>query len=226
MNQHRPFQIFALVAFIGFLVPMGIQDGMFMDGQIYACVARNLAHDFGTFWFPKFSQTFLASYHEQLPLFFGMQAAFFKLFGDSLYVERSFSFVMACAAAFLITRVWRFVFRQDEEMAAFHWLPVLLWITIPTCFWAYINNLEETVMALFAMASIYLQIMALESKQPRWHLLLVSGFPIFFVQLLQRFSRIVSAGGRVFLLANCEANAIFLYGERQSIIAGDSRVDV
>jgi 4-amino-4-deoxy-L-arabinose transferase-like glycosyltransferase len=64
-------------------LPTLIQDGMFMDGELYTAVSHNLANGIGTFWFPSFSYHNLAgikdSFHEQPPLVFGIQALFFKI---------------------------------------------------------------------------------------------------------------------------------------------------
>jgi len=51
-KKNIPFQILTIGIFILLIVPTLIQDGMFMDGQQYACVAKNLANGLGTFWQP------------------------------------------------------------------------------------------------------------------------------------------------------------------------------
>ena len=98
-KQHTPFRIVTAAILIILIVPTLIQDGMFLDGQQYACVAKNLAHGLGTFWQPFVSATWMKSgsnsFLEHPPLVYGIQSLFFMLFGDSMYVERLYSFVTA-----------------------------------------------------------------------------------------------------------------------------------
>ena len=68
------------------------QNGMFVDGILYATVSRNLALGDGTFWDPFVSKTFMQHFHEQPPLVFWLQALLFKLDSHSIYPERIYSF--------------------------------------------------------------------------------------------------------------------------------------
>ena len=63
MSAPTPFRILTLAAFIGLILPMSIQDGMFLDGLVYATVSHNLANGLGSFWHPNFSATFFHDYH-------------------------------------------------------------------------------------------------------------------------------------------------------------------
>ena len=127
---------------------------MFTDGVLYASVAHNLAIGKGTFWFPYFDNYMFTFFHQQPPLTFGIQALFFKAFGDSMYVERAYSFLMACISALLIAGIWRTVNTDNPAFKKMWWLPVLLWISIPTTSFAYINNLEENTMGVFILVSV------------------------------------------------------------------------
>ncbi len=57
----------------------------------------------------------LASFHEQPPLVFGIQALFFKLLGNSMYVERFYTFLTACITALLIVVFWKMIFKNDVK---------------------------------------------------------------------------------------------------------------
>ena len=133
-----------------------VKDGMFTDGVLYASVAHNLAIGKGSFWHPYFDKYMFPFFHQQPPLTFGIQALFFKLFGDSIYVERVYSFLTVCISAWLISKLWKIINAGKEESANMTWLPVLLWIIIPTCFWAYSNNMEENTMGVFILLSVLL----------------------------------------------------------------------
>ena len=87
-----------------------------MDGMLYTSVAHNLGNGIGTFWFPQFSLHNLAglnAFHEQPPLVFGIQAIFFKIFGDSMYVERVYTFITICITAFLINLLWKEIYKNN-----------------------------------------------------------------------------------------------------------------
>ena len=79
--KHLPFWIATLALFIGLIVSVLIQDGMFMDGMLYTNVAKNLGNGIGTFWNPISSETWMAdgraTFHEHPPLVFGIQSVFF-----------------------------------------------------------------------------------------------------------------------------------------------------
>jgi 4-amino-4-deoxy-L-arabinose transferase-like glycosyltransferase len=74
--------------------PLLLANGMFMDGCMYASIARNLAMGKGTLWNLCFSNTCMQEFHEHPPLVFWMQGALFYVLGDSIYVERLYSLLI------------------------------------------------------------------------------------------------------------------------------------
>ncbi len=116
MHKHFPFWTFTAAVLVALVLPILLQDGMFMDGLLYACVSKNLADGHGTFWFPHFSKAMHTFFDQQPPLGFGIQAVFFKVFGDSIYVERGYSFVMAILNAILISVLWKTVFKNESKI--------------------------------------------------------------------------------------------------------------
>lgn len=157
--KHLPFRIFTLAIFIGLIVPILVQDGMFMDGVLYTAVAKNQAEGFGSFWYPIFADTWnkhgVHTFHEHPPLVFGIQSLFFKILGSSIYVERFYSFLTAIFTAWLIHLNWKTLFQNQIEFIKFSWLPILFWIIIPVCFWSFQNNMQENTMGVFTLASTY-----------------------------------------------------------------------
>lgn len=149
-----------------------VQDGMFMDGQQYAIVAKNMAVGEGSFWHPFLSPTWYkagsGSFMEHPPLGFYLQSIFFRLFGESMYTERAYSFFTMLVAVSLIVLIWK-EFHSDEENSA--WLPLVIWITIPVCFWSYSNNLMENTMGMFTLMSILFQLRYFISRNILWFLL-------------------------------------------------------
>jgi hypothetical protein len=180
---HWFFWVFTIsVAFI-LTLPTLVQDGMFMDGTLYSAVSHNLANGIGTFWYPSFSYNNVAgipgSFHEQPPLVFGIQALFFKLLGDSFYVERLYIFVCLLLNIFLIKKLWEVIFRNDEHSRQLSWLPVLLWITIPVCFWSFSNNMHENTVSIFILLSVLFIYELIDQKEKIIIRLILAGLCIF-----------------------------------------------
>ncbi len=167
-------RIFTISVLILLLVPELIKDGMFADGVLYAAVAHNEAHGFGSFWFPQFSATlFHPFFHQQPPLTFGIQAVFFKVLGDSIYVERLYSLFCAIGSALLIAAIWREINHHSSKAQKMSWVPVLFWIITPVCFFAFRNNLEENSLCVFSLISVWMIIRSWR-RSPVWHLLAAS----------------------------------------------------
>ncbi|MGQ0829901.1 MAG: ArnT family glycosyltransferase [Bacteroidota bacterium] len=178
-----PFWLFTFSTIIILIVSQLIQEGIFMDGLFYTCVAKNLADGLGTFWDPHLSKTYMYSFHVQPPLYFGLLALFFKVLGSSMYVERLFCLVFFSGAAIYIHSIWKKIYSHDPTIAAISWLPVLFWVSIPICFWTYTNHLEEVVMSLFALASVYHIFIALHLNQNTIYNLIIAGIFIFLSSL-------------------------------------------
>ena len=157
--KHLPFRIFTLAIFIGLIIPLLVQDGMFMDGVLYTAVAKNQAEGFGSFWYPIFADTWnkhgVHTFHEHPPLVFGIQSLFFKIFGTSIYVERFYSLLSAIITAWLIHINWKALFQNQKHLIKFSWLPILFWIIIPICFWSFQNNMQENTMGIFTLCLLY-----------------------------------------------------------------------
>lgn len=176
-----PFWILTIAIFIIVVAPSLIQEGMFMDGLLYLGVSKNMAQGIGTFWEPIFSYSWHSSgsdfFHEQPPLGFGLQAIFFKVFGFSIYVERLYSFLVACITAYLIFKIWNKV--TQDKFKNISWLPILLWITIPISFWSIHNNILENTLSLFTLLSVLFLLKGVQAQQNKQLLFLVGGFFIF-----------------------------------------------
>lgn len=153
-----------------------------MDAMLYTSVSHNLSLGIGTFWFPQFSAhnvAGLSSFHEQPPLVFGIQSLFYDLFGNSMYVERFYTFLTMCITAMLIVFLWKELFRNQEGLRKLSWLPLILWITIPVCFWSYSNNMHENTMGIFTLCSAILTYKAFRIGKFQFILLALSGASIF-----------------------------------------------
>lgn len=132
-NKHTYLLILVLAIGTLIIVPGLLMEGMFMDGQQYAFVAKNYANGKGTFWFPFLSQSWCTAPHsgflEHPPLFYFLESFSFKLFGNSIYAERVFSLIMLVLNGFLIRAIWNLV--TNKEIAKFTWLPLFFFFGIP-----------------------------------------------------------------------------------------------
>jgi 4-amino-4-deoxy-L-arabinose transferase-like glycosyltransferase len=154
MSNGKAFWIFTIAVFFALHVLSLIQDDMFLDGVTYAAISKNLAHGYGTFWMPHYTQTKDAVFHGHPPLVFGIQSLFFRVLGDSLYVERLFTLVMTLLSGVGIALCWHLLF-EKTSYRSYSWLPVLLWMITPLVLWSNKNNILENVVHLFAIFSVY-----------------------------------------------------------------------
>jgi 4-amino-4-deoxy-L-arabinose transferase-like glycosyltransferase len=154
--HNAPFYLFVAGAFTFLTIPRMAQAGMFLDGMMYAAIARNLAEGVGTFWLPSYSAVD-PGFHEQPPLGMALQAAAFAVFGDHLAVERAYAFVVAGLTALLIASIWR----QTVGERAFDWLPIVFWLLPSTVTWAIVNNMLETTQTVFTTTAVLAFVMSL-----------------------------------------------------------------
>jgi 4-amino-4-deoxy-L-arabinose transferase-like glycosyltransferase len=185
-NKHTPFWLLAFSVLIGLTVPTLIRDGMFMDAMLYTSVSHNLSKGIGTFWFPQFSVHNIAglpSFHEQPPLVFGIQSLFFKVLGDSMYVERFYTFLTMCLTAMLMVVLWKQIFQKHQAGYNSGWLPLIFWISVPVCYWSYSNNMHENTMGIFTLCAILLVYKSFSTEKPLLIYLLPAGFFIFLASL-------------------------------------------
>ena len=182
LTKQFPFWLVTLSVVFGLTLPILIQEGMFQDAVLYSAVSHNLAIGFGNFWFPQYSTLNLEgipSFHEQPPLVFGIQALFYKLLGDSMYVERFYTLLMIVLHILLIRYLWKNIFPDNERYMAVGWLPVLFWILIPVGYWSFRNNMIENTVSVFTLCSVIVSYKNVQSDGKNILLWLASGFFIF-----------------------------------------------
>lgn len=184
--KNLPFWLITIGIIIVLTLPILVKDGMFMDAMLYTSVAHNLSQGIGTFWFPQFSynnMSGLTSFHEQPSLGLGIQACFFKLFGSGMYTERIYTFLMLVMAVWLIVLLWKEIYRSDNELQKQAWLPLLLWITIPVCYWSYCNNMMENTMNIFVLPAVLFSYRSCKANKDVIVYVFLSGLCIFLASL-------------------------------------------
>ncbi len=135
-----------------FIAPFWLQEGMFMDGMIYASVAQNLAQGVGTFWAPIYQPSAAAAYSEQLPLFTGMESLLFMLLGPTPWVERCFMALAWIAAAWGMVALHRKWWPERSTESAI-WV-VAVWSSAPLIAWGMGNHVQEMWMAPFSLWAV------------------------------------------------------------------------
>lgn len=196
LKSINPFLILTISVFILLFAPLAIQDGMFMDGTLYASVAKNLAHGKGTFWFQSFSNTIFLNFHEQLPIFGFTESLFFRILGDSIYTEFVFAFVLALVAFYYCIKIWKVTASKEDWF--YSWFPIFCWIVIPVVFWSYINAVQETLMVVFALSSIYYMLCAVKLKSKVFINLTLSAILILLCSFCKGFQGLFPLVGIMF----------------------------
>lgn len=165
---------YSLLAFI-FLGVFSVDlfsDGMFMDGLIYASISRNMAEGFGTFWKPQLSETLFAEFYEHPPLAVGIQSIWFRVFGDTMYVERFYSLFSLLVTGWLIVLIWKEITHELKNA----WLPLLFWVLISDVGWSAANNMLENTMSVFVCLSVLFYFKSKSKRRIFW--LILSGFSL------------------------------------------------
>lgn len=170
MKSKRTFYLLLTALFILLFIPNLIKKGMFVDGLWYATISNNMAEGIGSFWSPCLTRTMYPQFFEHPPLVFGIQSTFFKLFGNSLYVEKIYAFFIICITLTLIIILWRLLFRDRPELKSFAFVPGILWIIHDTTYLYYPNNLLECTQGVFILISVILILKGIQDANKRSYL--------------------------------------------------------
>ncbi|MEM6344271.1 MAG: glycosyltransferase family 39 protein [Bacteroidota bacterium] len=138
-------------------LPNLFREGMFIDGTLYAILARNLAEGQGSFWAPYFSATYEPVFFAHPPLAFWLESAFFSLLGTSFWVENIFGLFIWGICVWLIAQIWRLLLAAYKPYA---WLPVLVWLIVPRVFWSFGNNMLENPLSMWTLAAFWMVLKA------------------------------------------------------------------
>jgi 4-amino-4-deoxy-L-arabinose transferase-like glycosyltransferase len=175
------FYVIIAGIFMIIVSPTLLSDGMFMDGMMYATMSKNLANGLGTFWQSHFSETIFPAFVNHPPLAIGLESIFFRILGDSRFVERFYSLSAILLTGLIIVKIWKSLGGKSST----GWLPLLFWIAMPSVTWASVNNMLENTMGIFICLSVLFFIKSL--KKNRILFLLLSGFMLSFGFLTKGF---------------------------------------
>lgn len=163
------FSLFLTTVILDRLIP----EGIFLDGATYAAISRNMAIGKGSFWAPHYRYDWFFAEHP--PLMFGLQALFFKVFGDHYLTEKIYCFVLWVVTALLIIKLWKQAISEYEDVKHSYILPVLMWTILPTVTWSYTNNILDTTMCLFDLIAVVILFPALRRGAVPLSRLLLAG---------------------------------------------------
>ena len=163
MHQNRlwyPLCFFSFSLFLILIILPLSRQGMFLDGVIYAAIAKNLAIGHGSLWQPFYSQTNFSVFYEHPPLAIYFQSLLFKLFGQGFGVEQVYCLIIALGQFALIAWYW-----LKKENTAFVQLALLLliWLLIPLNM-KYVNNHLEATLTLFTTLASLVLLLKAQSK--------------------------------------------------------------
>lgn len=181
LKKHHYFYLFVGFLFLGITSINLFSDGMFLDGLFYASISRNMAEGLGSFWKPHLSNCLLNEFYEHPPLALGMQSLCFRLFGDSIFVERFYSLFTFVIVGYLIVLIWG-KFTGDKKSG---WIPLFLWIIVNGITWAAANNLLENTMSIFVCFSVLTYLNSFENKRFFW--IIISGVSLTLGLLTKGF---------------------------------------
>jgi hypothetical protein len=161
----RPIHLLLFSLILALIVRRSVQDGMFMDGVMYAALANNLANGIGSFWAPSFSAYMFPEFYEHPPLQFGLQALLFKAFGDHFAVERVYGLGIVLLTALLMIFIWRKTFQHNRNFQNCWPLPICVWLLNEDMILSYTGNMLECTMSLFCLGAIVMIWKAFQSPK-------------------------------------------------------------
>ncbi|MBD78408.1 MAG: hypothetical protein CL840_05780 [Crocinitomicaceae bacterium] len=174
--------IFVFAFACALTIPVLVQQGMFMDGVLYASVAKNMAEGYGSFFEPRFSEVGIAEspiFYEHPPLVFGIQSLFFRLFNSHFLSERIYSFTTLLVTILLFRALWKEVSFHIKGIEKMDWLAIFIWLTIPLVYWGYQNNAQENTMGIFTMCAALFTIKYLFRSKPKLYWPILAGIFTF-----------------------------------------------
>jgi 4-amino-4-deoxy-L-arabinose transferase-like glycosyltransferase len=162
-RARRHALVFLVISFYCLLVlPRMLSYGMFIDGIVYASIARNMAENYGSFWQPYYTATVYPTFYEHPPLAFWLQSWAYRLCGDSVYVEAWWGCCVGALSLLILAGIWRCLTPQGDVLAG-AWFPILLFIITPMTSWAVANNMLENTMTFFILLSVLLCLLSLKN---------------------------------------------------------------
>lgn len=140
-----------------------IPDGFHPDSLVYMSMARNLAESGSGFWSLHFTDHLFNNFYEHPPLGIYIMSLCFKVFGDTILIDKLFGVFIGLLLMIEIALILRLVFASKAQNITL--LATFYFIAFPIVPNTLENNLLEIQVTIFALASIYIYLkMVLQKK--------------------------------------------------------------
>lgn len=162
-NKNDTFMYFTMSLFVFLFISPLLREGLFMDGLLYAGMARNIAEGTGSIWRPFLSNGMFPTFYEHPPLALYLESFAFKIFGDR-YISVAFYNLCHFLIAFgIIFYLWKEIFPKINYRLS--WIPLLSWLSLLITCWAYTNNMLEVTSTSFVLLSFFCLYHSLHMKK-------------------------------------------------------------
>jgi len=148
---------FSISFFFLLLIPRLFTFGLFLDGTIYASIARNMADEMGTFWKPfhPYYPNEIFPYHP--PLGFWLQSWVYKIMGNSHLIDGIYGLICSVLMFFLMHQIWKNELKNQTDKLSGVWPSILILAFMPMVTWSFSNNMLENSLVVFSLLAVYLQ---------------------------------------------------------------------
>ena len=143
-----------------FALHSALMQGYFVDGMIYASLARNLAEGYGSFWHMSFSEELFNSFREHPPLGIYIQSLFYSLFGDTELIDKYYGFVIGFGILGLIAMLRNRLYADCGH----GWFAILVFLLFPLTTYVLSYNWLEHILTLNILLSVLAVMVALTSN--------------------------------------------------------------
>lgn len=158
-TQFIQWILFSIVLLLSFFRIL-IAERMFFDGIIYASIARNMAEGVGSLWRPYFSETLFPLFAEHPPLAFWAQAALFRILGDGIWIEKTYSLVTLLICGVIFIGIWRQVTIHLPGYRQAAALPLALALLAGPVGWTFAQNMLESTLTVFTSFAVWIIVCA------------------------------------------------------------------
>ncbi len=155
----------ALVLYSMLVLPRMLSTGMFLDGVVYASIARNMAEGYGSLWAPAYTATVYPVFYEHPPLGFWLQAWAYRVGGDVVAVEAFWGCGMGLLLLLELAGIWRCLQPSDTPLTG-AWFPAMLWVLTPMTSWAVAQNMLEVPLTVCSLGAVWLCLLGLQHPRP------------------------------------------------------------
>ncbi len=164
----RPLTLFAVAVLTAAVSPLLLTVSRFLDGVLYAAMARNMAEGVGDLWHPHWIGAAGRVYHEQPPLAIWIASHLYRVAGDIPGLDPLWSLVQTIGLMLLLAVIWCRTTAMAPPVAAQAgaWWPILLFAALPLTQWMARSHMLESTMALFVAGAILAALIGVRAKNP------------------------------------------------------------